>query len=70
MSSANEIPGKRTDDIGVRSMPREFQRSDMNDRLHVVAEKITFCKEQAISLAVDSYRTVEARVKLTTAVLF
>ena len=70
MSLANEIPAKRSDDIGVRSMPREFQRSDMNDRLHEVAEKFTYCKEQAISLALDSCRTVEARVKLTTAVLF
>ena len=70
MRSFQEIPGKRSDEIGVRHILREFQLSDMSSRLHEVAEKVTFWKKKANSLAVDSYRTVEARAKLTAALIF
>lgn len=63
MRSAGKIPIKRTDDIGVRSMPKEFQLSDMHCRLHEVAPKVIFWKEKANSLVLDSSRTVEARAK-------
>ena len=70
VSSAREIPAISTDHIDVRSMPKEFQLSDLNGRLHEVAKKVTFWKEKANSLMLDSYRTAEARAKLTTALHF
>lgn len=70
MRSAVEIPVKRTDNIGVRSMPKEFQHSDKHCKLHEVAPKVTFWREKADSLVLDSSRTVEARGKQTAAVHF
>lgn len=59
-----------TDEIGVTHILRDFQLSDMSDRLHEVAKNVTFWKEKPISLAVDSYRTIEAAAKLTAALFF
>ena len=70
MRSFKGIPENSTDEIGVRHILRDFQLSDLNGRLHEVAKKVTFWKEKANSLMLDSYRTVEARAKLTTALLF
>ena len=67
VSSAREIPAISTHHIDVRSMPKELQLTDLNDRLHEVARKVTFWKKKANSLAFDSYRTIEATPKLTTA---
>ena len=44
-SSAREIPAISTDDIDVRHTWLDFQLSDMNDRLHEIAEKVTSWKE-------------------------
>ena len=70
MRSFEEIPEKWSDKIGVRHILREFQLSDMSSRLHEVAEKVTFWEEKADSLAFDTYKTVAATAKLTTALLF
>ena len=67
VSTAREISSISPHECDVRSMPKEFQRSDLNDRLHEVARKVTFWKKKANSLAFDSYRTIEATPKLTTA---
>ena len=69
VGSAREIPAISTHDIDVMSMPREFQLSDLNDRLHEVARKVTFWKKKANSLALDNFGTVEAALKLTTAMI-
>ena len=43
--TAREIPAISTDDIDVRHTWLDFQLSDMNDRLHEIAEKVTSWKE-------------------------
>ena len=68
--STREIPKKASDDIGIRHMRNDFQPQLMSCRLHEVAPKFNFLKKEANSLVLDSSRTVEARAKLTTALLF
>ena len=67
---AQGIPAISTDKTDVRSMSKEFEPSDMSDRLHVVAKKVTFRKKKAICSALNCYRTAEATAKLTAALFF